>query len=250
MDLFVTSAVCVGVVLLLAKHQGGLGPRNQQKPVTQPLKSYAPSQTRPTSASPKATKDKVETASERIGREGEAKVRQIISDLKLEAFHDILLFTKDSITQIDHLVKTPHGIVAIETKNYTGFIFVSTTSGNWIQQTEREGKTYRTEFHSPVKQNEYHLTAVRQALEHRQVPVISHVVFIGDAVIGETAKPYVTSPYKLGHQLWRPEIKPIDSSNLEAAWERLFVVSKAAEQFRPDHAALFHKSRQKRSHET
>ena len=51
------------------------------------------------------------------GMAGEWKVRQALPWQKATALNDVIIADDRGLTQIDHLVLTPAGIVVLETKN-------------------------------------------------------------------------------------------------------------------------------------
>ncbi|NCC30049.1 MAG: NERD domain-containing protein, partial [Gammaproteobacteria bacterium] len=53
------------------------------------------------------------------------------------AVHDLTLPTPDGTTQIDHVVVSPYGIFAIETKNMKGWIFGGARQAQWTQKIYR-----------------------------------------------------------------------------------------------------------------
>ncbi|MCI5211859.1 MAG: NERD domain-containing protein, partial [Candidatus Electrothrix sp. ATG2] len=70
-----------------------------------------------------------------------------------------LRFNEDT-TQIDHILITMRGILVVETKHYTGWIFGNARQKKWTQVIYK--KKYR--FQNPLHQNYKHILAVQQAL--------------------------------------------------------------------------------------
>ncbi len=62
-------------------------------------------------------------------------------------------------TEIDMLMITEQGIIVFEVKNYKGTIYGSLEDTHWTQYF-RTAKNNR--FRNPIKQNEYHLTALKE----------------------------------------------------------------------------------------
>lgn len=171
------------------------------------------------------------------GRRGEEKVRSELLRLQLDALHDIILVDDKGPTQIDHVVKTPSGFVVLETKNYTGFVFGRWKASTWTQRVEHDGEKRDIPFQNPVHQNFRHRKAVEHALGGSSIAVVSHVVFVGDAKIGDSVARCILSFDKLGHALWFSGKPRADSGNLEAAWERLRLAAQRGELRRDEHLA-------------
>lgn len=172
------------------------------------------------------------------GQLGEEKVQRELHRLQLDALHDIILVDDRGPTQIDHVVKTPSGFVVLETKNYTGFIFGSWDSSSWTQRVEHGGKKRDIPFQNPVHQNFRHRKAVEHAVGESSIAVTSHVVFVGDAKIGDSVASRILSFDKLGDTLWFPGKPRVDSGNLEAAWQRLRLAVQRGELRRNEHLAM------------
>lgn len=73
-------------------------------------------------------------------------------------FRDLYIPTKaGNHSQVDLLVLTHNGIVVIENKNYSGWVFGSLEQKNWTQ-TFPNGTKYP--FYNPIKQNQGHINAL------------------------------------------------------------------------------------------
>lgn len=78
-------------------------------------------------------------------------------------FRDLYIPTKNgNYSQVDLLVVTMNGIVVIESKNYSGWVFGNLNQQQWTQ-TFPNGKKYR--FYNPIKQNQGHIYAVSSFLQ-------------------------------------------------------------------------------------
>jgi len=98
------------------------------------------------------------------GIAGEKKVKRILSKFEKNGyvvFNDLMLPLYDGTTQIDHVIVGPHGVTAIETKNYAGNIYGSGDNKYWLQILGRA----RNEFYNPVKQNETHVRTLKYLLQ-------------------------------------------------------------------------------------
>lgn len=94
-------------------------------------------------------------------------------------FNDLLVKMGRQSAQIDHLVVSPKGIFAIETKNWRGHIEGDAEEDRW-NQTKEPGKPSIRVF-NPIKQSQRHVEILRAALERAGVDwpgVMSLVVFL------------------------------------------------------------------------
>lgn len=78
-------------------------------------------------------------------------------------------------TQIDHVVLSPFGVFAIETKNLAGRIEGSEHAAQWTQHLQRRSYT----FQNPLRQNHLHLQALQQALQVPASTLQSVVALVG-----------------------------------------------------------------------
>jgi hypothetical protein len=120
---------------------------------------------------------------EQLGKLGESSVSSVISAYCKRSgaylFNNITIHFDDGTTQIDHILLTKRGILVIETKNYSGWIFGKTNDSKWTQISGR----YKTVFQNPLKQNYKHCLAVRSLLPFVPNSFIKNlVVMSGDAV--------------------------------------------------------------------
>lgn len=155
------------------------------------------------------------------GREGEEKVSAILQHIGWPALHNVILEDDRGLTEIDHLVKAPWGIVVIETKNYDGFISGSSTPGVWKQSFQNAiGVSYRL-FMDPVHQNYRHVCAVKYLTGMENVQSV--VVFAGRAYASPFVHQQVVWLKNLERVLRkRPEsFGYIHDRELEKAWHIL-----------------------------
>ena len=125
------------------------------------------------------------------GRIGERAVRSVIGkDLDEETyieFHDLIIPSRSSTTQIDHIYVSVFGIFVIETKNYTGWIFGSEKQSKWTQVVYKQ-KHY---FQNPLRQNYAHIKALSELLQLPEEKFHSMVVFLGDCELKTQMPPNV-----------------------------------------------------------
>jgi len=117
--------------------------------------------------------------------------------------NDITLYHEGNGTssQIDHIYICTYGVYVIETKNYSGQIYGSDDSTEWMQILGY-GKRTKNKFYSPVKQNATHLYAVRKLLP-KNVPVSGCVVFVQGNTDHIDSR-YVYTPQTLSRLLQPP----------------------------------------------
>jgi len=113
---------------------------------------------------------------------GEAAVRKLLTNFcrktTAHLLNDITLKYGDGTTQIDHILLTQNGILVIETKHYSGWLFVNQMQRKWTQVIYKS----KTRFQNPILQNKKHVSAVRSLLDFiPEEQVKGLVVFTGDA---------------------------------------------------------------------
>lgn len=114
--------------------------------------------------------------------QGEALVRKILTaycrETTSHVLNSVTLEYGDGTTQIDHILVTQNGILVIETKHFTGWIFASEKQKYWTQVVFK----VKNKFQNPIFQNLRHVKATQQLFDF--VPsneIGSLVVFTGDA---------------------------------------------------------------------
>ncbi len=121
-------------------------------------------------------------------------------------FHD--LYVKKSngdFSQIDIVVVTEVGIIVFEVKDYSGWIFGNGFHSQWTKVLPYGKKKYR--FYNPIKQNTYHISALRKLINpwENNIPFHSVIVFDGDCTIKNVTfipeGTYLIKPYRLPHVL-------------------------------------------------
>ena len=122
------------------------------------------------------------------GRRGEKIVAQKLqSGLSEECvvLNDVYLpLPNGSTTQIDHMVVSPYGIFAVETKNYSGWIFAEANAKVWTQTIYHTKST----FQNPMRQNYLHVCAIADNLGIGRDYVRGVVVFVGGCTF-KTSRP-------------------------------------------------------------
>ena len=146
------------------------------------------------------------------GKRGAAYIHSVLMQLSDEytIIDDVILPTEHGTTQIDHVVVSKYGIIAIETKNYRGEIYGDDNRKEWTQMIitnvnfrRKWWKTYtyvtKNHFYNPVKQSIGHAMQIKNMMtNYPHVPVTPVVVFAGSAVLkGVNSKHAVIYDYEL-----------------------------------------------------
>jgi hypothetical protein len=92
-------------------------------------------------------------------------------------FHDLYIEKNDgTYSQVDVVVLTEVGVVVIEVKDYSGWIFGYGNKENWVQTLGKKKYT----FYNPIFQNEGHIRSLKCLLNvYENVPYYSLIVFDG-----------------------------------------------------------------------
>lgn len=100
-------------------------------------------------------------------------------------FHDLCI-EKDNgkFSQLDLVIATTQGIIVIEVKDYSGWIFGDANYTHWTKVLAYGKKKYR--FYNPIKQNIGHIKALeKQGKQFENLPFFSIIVFYGDCKLKE-----------------------------------------------------------------
>ena len=131
------------------------------------------------------------------GKVGESRVHDILMHLPDDyiILDNVVLFTTNGTTQIDHIVVSKYGVFTIETKNYRGEIYGRDNQEEWTQIIVTNVRYRRNPFkvytyvtknkmYNPVKQSIGHSYVIKDKLKSwKHLPVVPIVCFIGDADI-------------------------------------------------------------------
>ena len=95
-------------------------------------------------------------------------------------FHDLYVRKNDGkFSQIDLVIATKEGIIVLEVKEYSGWIFGRANQTNWTQSLAYGKRKYR--FYNPIKQNTNHIKSLKESLKQfNNIPFFSVIVFFGD----------------------------------------------------------------------
>ena len=100
-------------------------------------------------------------------------------------FHDLIIKKNNNeFSQIDLVLVTSEGIIVIEVKDYSGWIYGSGNNTNWTKVLSYGKKKYK--FYNPIKQNQNHIVQLRKKLKQfEKIPFFSVIVFFGDCELKE-----------------------------------------------------------------
>ena len=92
-------------------------------------------------------------------------------------FHDLYLPKKNGeYSQIDVVVVLPQGLVCIELKDYSGWIFGNEDQTYWTQILNYGKEKHR--FYNPIKQNIGHISTLKsQSHQFHDLPIFNVVLF-------------------------------------------------------------------------
>ena len=107
------------------------------------------------------------------GKVGEWFVALSLKGAGATAMNDVILPDDRGLTQIDHLVLTPAGIVVLETKNYGGKLYDRGRKRPWTQYIGKQ----QNQIHNPLDQNYRHRKAL--AFLVPGAPLLDFVVLAG-----------------------------------------------------------------------
>ena len=114
------------------------------------------------------------------GTMGERRVKRLIEKrLNPEIYREFSNVTvpiDGGTTQIDHIYVCPFGVLVIETKNMSGWIFGGKNQAQWTQTIYR----HKVRFQNPLRQNYLHIKALEPILGLPTGCFKSIIVFAGD----------------------------------------------------------------------
>lgn len=100
-------------------------------------------------------------------------------------FHDLYLInTNNNFSQIDVVVVTNVGIIVVEVKKLSGWLFGNGNQSHWTQVLAYGKQKYR--LYNPILQNNTHISALKkQLLPFGDIPFYSMIVVYGDCTLKE-----------------------------------------------------------------
>ena len=117
------------------------------------------------------------------GDEGEQQVAAKLKRIGLfrgyKVLNNIYLPMKEGLTQIDHIVIGPFGILVVESKLFSGEVYGNPSEEKWLHS--KNGK--KRNFYNPIMQNQTHIRCIRALLAKESIyniPIFDLVVFAGN----------------------------------------------------------------------
>lgn len=145
-------------------------------------------------------------------------------------------------SEIDVLMITSGGIMVLESKNYSGWIFGSENQQMWTQTLPAGKKSQKNSFYNPIRQNQTHIQYLQKYLDI-SVPMASVIVFSDRC----TLKNVTFSPERV-HVINRQDLLPttasvftggaekkLSSAEIEELYQRLYPLSQTDEVTREKH---------------
>lgn len=148
-------------------------------------------------------------------------------------YHDLMIESGNGkTTQIDIVVATDVGLIVIEVKDYTGWIFGRGNQDYWTQ-VSGYGR-YKNRFYNPFKQNEGHIKALRGlSPQMKNLPMYSLVVFAGSCELKDVTfiphNCYLATFYRSVYAVY-DIIQSNPSAQYTDRWEVAEVLRKSVEQ--------------------
>ena len=98
-------------------------------------------------------------------------------------FHDLYVQKSDgSFSQVDVVIITEIGIIVVEVKHLSGWIFGTGNQTKWVQVLAYGKQKYS--FYNPIFQNNSHIKFLKSRLSNLDdIPFYSLIVFYGDCVL-------------------------------------------------------------------
>jgi hypothetical protein len=169
------------------------------------------------------------------GAAGERAVGRVLNRLGEAALHDLILPDgRGGLTQIDHLVLTPAGLLVVETKNYAGQVLGQPQDKKWTQRLGKQSFT----FQNPLRQNYLHTQAL-QALTPG-VPIQGRVVFTDAARFPKGVPEGVSTLSTLKTDLKTWLNGRADAAELQGAWTKIKASARTDRETRKAHLAAIH----------
>ena len=113
------------------------------------------------------------------GARGERRVKRLIerrlNPTIYREFSNVTVQIDGGTTQIDHIYVCPFGVLVIETKNMSGWIFGGKNQAEWTQTIYRN----KVRFQNPLRQNYLHIKALESLLGLPTRCFKSIIVFAG-----------------------------------------------------------------------
>lgn len=87
-------------------------------------------------------------------------------------------------TEIDMILITKKGVIVIESKNYSGWIFGNERNTNWTQTFPAGyGRSHKFRFYNPIRQNNNHIKQLARLIQTKVPYYFSIVVFSDECTL-------------------------------------------------------------------
>ncbi len=142
---------------------------------------------------------KVIPRSYKTGKIGEGilaiHLSKITSQYDLSLINNLIIPSNNGTTQIDHILVGKMGIIVVETKNYSGWIFGDKNSKTWTQTFYKN----KYQFQNPLHQNYKHLMSLSEILKIPPQRFHSLVVFLDRCQFKTTMPDNVIHPDQINN---------------------------------------------------
>ena len=183
-------------------------------------------------------KGKNKTA-EQLGKQGEDLIAKELKLADRKGYHGFTLrkvyLPKDDGTtsEIDLVYITTRGLIVIESKNYSGYIFGKESDLNWTATLYAGKRVDKNRFYNPVLQNRTHIKYIRDYLSDDHIPIFSIIVFSERCVLKDIS---ITS-HNLGicnidclheyiEQIWQQASVRLSEDQTKELFDRLLPLTK------------------------
>jgi hypothetical protein len=116
-------------------------------------------------------------------------------------FHDLIIKKgNNKFSQVDIVLATTQGIIIIEVKDYSGWIFGNGNQTNWTQVMHFGNNKYR--FYNPIKQVKSQILSIKNSFKQfEKIAFFPVIVFCGNSTLREInyvpEGTFIVKPYKL-----------------------------------------------------
>ena len=167
-----------------------------------------------------------------LSRLGERRIRRALQSRGKDALHDFMLpGAYGGIAKIDHAVMTAGGILCIQTKHYSGFVFGEPDEPQWTNVD----RAARRRFLNPLIQNEGRTRALQKIVP--EVPVANLVVFTGSVEFTSVPPKNVIRVGQLESFIAKFVFGPSKVEDWDAVWMTVKSAALTDDATRKDHAS-------------
>lgn len=105
-----------------------------------------------------------------------SQLESVVSESSRFLFNLYVPTRDGKTTEIDAVIITPNGVIVVENKNYSGWVFGDANQRYWCQTFPSSSGCEKHRFYNPIWQNGTHVRALRDVLA-KNLPFYSVVVF-------------------------------------------------------------------------